>query len=189
MTSSEEKKYVYGFDEGNRDMKDLLGGKGANLAEMTNLGLNIPPGFTITCEACLEYFDDPKGLMDKIRSTVLDHLKKLEEKSGKGLGDSESPMLVSIRSGAPQSMPGMMDTVLNLGLNDLSVSGLAAQTDNPRFAYDSYRRFIQMFGDVVMGISDEKFERILNKSKRMKGRNTQDTDLEVHDLQRLISDY
>lgn len=189
MSSTEKKKYVYDFSEGKKELKNLLGGKGANLAEMTNLGLNIPPGFTITCEACLEYFNDPNGLMSKINQDVLDYLKKLEEKTGKTFGDIKDPLLVSVRSGAPMSMPGMMDTVLNLGLNDESVIGLANQTENARFAYDSYRRFIQMFGDVVMGISDEKFERILDKYKRMIGRNAQDTDLEVNDLQKIIADY
>lgn len=184
-----EKKYVYSFEEGNKDLKNLLGGKGANLAEMTNLGLNIPPGFTITCEACLEYFDDPEGLMNKIRPKVIEYLKALEKKTGKKFGDTNNPLLVSVRSGAPMSMPGMMDTVLNLGLTDESVVGLATQTDNPRFSYDSYRRFIQMFSDVVMEISDEKFERVLNKYKRLIGRNAQDTDLEVNDLQKVIADY
>ena len=189
MTESENKKYVYSFEEGKKELKNLLGGKGANLAEMTNLGLNIPPGFTITTEACLEYFKDPEGVMDKIRSKVLEYLKELEKKTGKKFGDEKNPLLVSVRSGAPMSMPGMMDTVLNLGLNDQSVIGLATQTDNPRFAYDSYRRFIQMFGDVVMQISDEKFERILTKYKRLIGRNAQDTDLSVNDLQKIIADY
>jgi len=184
-----EKKYVYAFEEGNKDLKNLLGGKGANLAEMTNLGLNIPPGFTITCEACLEYFDDPEALMNKIRPKVIEYLRDLEAKTGKRFSDINNPLLVSVRSGAPMSMPGMMDTVLNLGLNDESVVGLATQTDNARFAYDSYRRFIQMFSDVVMGISDEKFERVLNKYKRLIGRNAQDTDLGVNELQKVIADY
>jgi len=184
-----EKKYIFNFEEGNKDLKHLLGGKGANLAEMTNLGLNIPPGFTITTEACLIYFENPEEIMEKLKPDIIEHLKELEKKTGKIFGDRKNPLLVSVRSGAPMSMPGMMDTVLNLGLNDYSVSGLAQQTENPRFAYDSYRRFIQMFGDVVMGISDEKFERILNKYKRMIGRNAQDTDLEVHDLQKIIADY
>ncbi|MHA1439359.1 MAG: pyruvate, phosphate dikinase, partial [Promethearchaeota archaeon] len=184
-----EKKYIFNFEEGNKDLKHLLGGKGANLAEMTNLGLNIPPGFTITTEACLIYFENPEEIMEKLKPDIIEHLKELEKKTDKIFGDRKNPLLVSVRSGAPMSMPGMMDTVLNLGLNDYSVSGLAQQTENPRFAYDSYRRFIQMFGDVVMGISDEKFERILNKYKRMIGRNAQDTDLEVHDLQKIIADY
>ncbi|MHA1272678.1 MAG: pyruvate, phosphate dikinase [Promethearchaeota archaeon] len=189
MSETKKKKYIYNFEEGNKDLKDLLGGKGANLAEMTNLGLNIPPGFTITTEACKRYFEDPKGLMEEIKPDVLKHIEELEKKTGKKFGDENNPLLVSVRSGAPISMPGMMDTVLNLGLNDKSVVGLAAQTDNPRFAYDSYRRFIQMFGDVVMGIRDEKFERILNKYKRLIGRNAQDTDLGVNELQKIIADY
>jgi pyruvate,orthophosphate dikinase len=189
MTSSERKKFIYGFKEGNKDMKNLLGGKGANLAEMTNLGFKIPSGFTITTEACLKYFEDPKGIMEEIRPKVLEYMKNLEESTGKQFGNSSNPLLLSVRSGAPMSMPGMMDTVLNLGLNVDSVGGLAEVTDNTRFAYDSYRRFIQMFGDVVMGIELEKFERILTKYKRYKGRNAQDTDLEVIDLQKIIADY
>jgi pyruvate,orthophosphate dikinase len=189
MTTTESNKFIYDFDEGSKELKPLLGGKGANLGEMTNLGLNIPPGFTITTEACLQYFEDPKGVMERLRPEVLKYLEELEQETGKKFGDEKSPLLLSIRSGAPMSMPGMMDTVLNLGLNEKSVIGLATQTDNPRFAYDSYRRFIQMFGDVVMGISDEKFERILDKYKRVKGRNAQDTDLEVIDLQKVIADY
>lgn len=189
MATTENKKFVYGFSEGKKELKSLLGGKGANLSEMTNMGLNIPPGFVITTEACLNYFDHPEETMEKLRPIVLDYLKKLEEQTGKKFGDVDNPLLVSVRSGAPMSMPGMMDTVLNLGLNDESVLGLAKQTDNPRFAYDSYRRFIQMFGDVVMGISDEKFERILDTYKREKGRDTKDTDLDVKDLQIIIADY
>jgi pyruvate,orthophosphate dikinase len=189
MTTTENKKFVYGFNEGNMDMKSLLGGKGANLAEMTNLGLNIPPGFTITTEACLLYFGNPEKIMKELKPTVIEYLKKLEETTGKKFGDVKNPLLVSVRSGAKVSMPGMMDTVLNLGLNDESVLGLAEQTENPRFAYDSWRRFVQMFGDVCMGIGDEKFERILDKYKRALGRDAQDTDLEVNDLQKIIADY
>ncbi len=183
------KKLVYNFDEGGKELKNLLGGKGANLAEMTKLNLNIPQGFIITTEACLTYFKDPENLMAEIRPIVLDRLKRLEGITKKKFGDLQNPLLVSVRSGAPMSMPGMMDTVLNLGLNDKSVVGLAKQTDNSRFAYDSYRRFIQMFGDVVMGIDDEKFERILNKYKIEKGKDAQDTDLDVGDLQKIIADY
>ncbi|MFX1378956.1 MAG: pyruvate, phosphate dikinase [Promethearchaeota archaeon] len=189
MTTTENKKYVYDFKEGNKDLKNLLGGKGANLAEMTQLGLSIPPGFTITTEACLIYFVKPKKIMEDLKPSIMGHLKNLEENTGKKFGDNKNPLLVSVRSGAPMSMPGMMDTVLNLGLNDDSVLGLAEQTGNPRFAYDSYRRFIQMFGDVVMGIGDEKFERVLDKYKRAIGRKAQDTDLEVTDLQKIIADY
>ncbi|MEE9378584.1 MAG: pyruvate, phosphate dikinase [Candidatus Lokiarchaeia archaeon] len=189
MTSTENKKFIYDFREGNKDQKNLLGGKGANLAEMTNLGLNIPPGFTITTEACLLYFGNPEKIMKELKPSVIDYLKALEENTGKKFGDNKNPLLVSVRSGAPMSMPGMMDTVLNLGLNDQSVLGLAEQTENPRFANDSYRRFIQMAGDVIMGIGDEKFERILNKYKRSIGRNAQDTDLGVNELQKIIADY
>jgi len=189
MTTSQNNKLIYEFKEGNKDLKNLLGGKGANLAEMTNLGLNIPQGFTITTDACLKYFEKPEQVMEELKPQVLEKLKVLEALSGKAFGDDRNPLLVSVRSGAPMSMPGMMDTILNLGLNDKSIIGLAAQTEKARFAYDSYRRFIQMFGDVVMGIGDEKFERILNKYKRMKGRRTQDTDLDVHELQKIISEY
>ncbi len=189
MTSTENKKFVYDFSEGSKDQKNLLGGKGANLAEMTRLGLNIPPGFTITTEACLLYFGNPEKIMGLLKPSIMNYLKALEEKTGKKFGDYKNPLLVSVRSGAPMSMPGMMDTVLNLGLNDESILGLAEQTENPRFAYDSYRRFIQMAGDVIMGIGDEKFERILNKYKRNIGRNAQDTDLGVADLQKVIADY
>ncbi len=189
MTSTETNKYIYDFIEGKKELKNLLGGKGANLGEMTNLGLNIPSGFTITTEVCLEYFQNPEQIMAEIEPIVIKHLKELEKKTGKKFGDERNPLLVSVRSGAPQSMPGMMDTVLNLGLNDVSVKGMAEQTDNPRFAYDSWRRFIQMFGDVCMGIGDEKFERILNKYKREISRNAQDTDLTVSDLQKIIADY
>jgi len=189
MTTTENKKYIYNFKEGNKTLKNVLGGKGANLSEMTNLGLNIPQGFTITTEACLNYFKKPEITMEELKPVVMQHLKELENITDKKFGDEKNPLLVSVRSGAPMSMPGMMDTVLNLGLNDQSVVGVATQTENSRFAYDSYRRFIQMFGDVVMNIGDEKFERILNKYKRLKGRSAQDTDLEVNDLQKIIADY
>lgn len=188
MVTSNKKKQIYTFKEGSKDLKNLLGGKGANLAEMTNLGLNIPPGFTISTEACLEYFENPE-IIDVLRDDILKNIKLLEEQTGKSFGSNKNPLLLSIRSGAPMSMPGMMDTVLNLGLNDNSVAGLAATTDNQRFAYDSYRRFIQMFGDVVMGIHADKFERLLEAYKRRIGRHAQDTDLTVVDLQKLINDY
>ncbi len=188
MVTSNNKKQIYTFKEGSKELKLLLGGKGANLAEMTNLGLNIPPGFTISTEACLEYFENPK-IIDALRDDILKNIKLLEEQTGKSFGSNKNPLLLSIRSGAPMSMPGMMDTVLNLGLNDISVAGLAATTDNQRFAYDSYRRFIQMFGDVVMGIHADKFERILEGYKRRIGRHAQDTDITVVDLQKLINDY
>ncbi len=189
MTSTDKPKYIYDFSEGRKELKNLLGGKGANLGEMTNLGLNIPPGFTLTTEACLLYFKDPEKIMTQIKPMVLEHLKSLEKATKKIFGDKNNPLLLSIRSGAPMSMPGMMDTVLNLGLNDESVKGIAELTKNSRFAYDSWRRFIQMFGDVCMGIGDEKFERILDKYKRSISRTAQDTDLQVQDLQKVITDY
>ena len=189
MTSNDTPKYVYDFSEGRKELKNLLGGKGANLGEMTNLGLNIPPGFTITTEACLLYFNDPEKIMTQIKPMVLEHLKSLEKATGKVFGDKNNPLLLSVRSGAPMSMPGMMDTVLNLGLSDESIKGMAELTGNTRFAYDSWRRFIQMFGDVCMGIGDEKFERILDKYKRAISRTAQDTDLKDQDLQKVIADY
>ena len=151
------KKYVYMFSEGNAGMRNLLGGKGANLAEMTNLGLPVPYGFTISTEACTEYNEGGKKLTDEKIDQMEVALAKLEEIAGKKLGDPENPLLVSVRSGARASMPGMMDTVLNLGLNDISVEGLAKKTGNTRFAYDSYRRFIMMFADVVICVSKSKF--------------------------------
>ncbi len=182
-------KYVYDFHEGNRDMKGLLGGKGANLAEMTNMGLHVPPGFTITTEACLAYLEKeawPEGLEDELE----EHLQSLEGSMGKRLGDPEDPLLVSVRSGAKFSMPGMMDTVLNLGLNDNSVQGLAKQSDGDwRFAWDAYRRFIQMFGKIVMGIPGDAFEHELDAYKERKGPGSSDTDLDADDLQALVEDF
>src|SRR3954469_4595573 len=150
-------KYVYDFSEGNRDMKDLLGGKGANLAEMTNMGLHVPPGFTITTEACLTYLAGG-GWPDGLEQETEEHLVTLENAMGKRLGDPDDPLLVSVRSGAKFSMPGMMDTVLNIGLSDASVTGLAKQSGNERFAWDSYRRLVQMFGRTVLGVDGELFE-------------------------------
>ena len=147
------KKFVYSFNEGSKDMKDLLGGKGANLAEMTKINLTVPFGFIVSTEACSEYYEQGEKISDEIIEQIFEKLALLEEKSGKKFGDVKNPLLVSVRSGAKISMPGIMDTILNLGLNDKTVLGLAELTDNPRFAYDSYRRFIQMFGDVVMEIS------------------------------------
>ncbi|MGN0136738.1 pyruvate, phosphate dikinase [Anaerotignum sp.] len=175
------KKYVYMFSEGNASMRNLLGGKGANLAEMTNLGLPVPYGFTITTEACTEYNEGGKKLTDEMIEQIEVALAKLEEIAGKKLGDPENPLLVSVRSGARASMPGMMDTVLNLGLNDISVEGLAKKTGNTRFAYDSYRRFIMMFADVVIGVSKSKFERKLDEYKEKVGAKY-DTDLTADDL-------
>ena len=178
-------KYVYLFNEGNADMRNLLGGKGANLAEMTNLGLPVPQGFTVTTEACTKYYDDGKKISDEIQKEIEENLAKLESKTGKKFGSSENPLLVSVRSGARASMPGMMDTILNLGLNDIVVEGLAKLTNNPRFAYDSYRRFIQMFSDVVMGLEKSRFERIIDDMKEKKGVKL-DTELGVEDLKEMV---
>lgn len=178
-------KWVYLFEEGNADMRNLLGGKGANLAEMTNLGLPIPQGFTVTTEACTDYYKQNKSVSDEIRNQIFEALAKLEEKQGKKFGDNEEPLLVSVRSGSRASMPGMMDTILNLGLNDTAVEGFAAKTGNPRFAYDSYRRFIQMFSDVVMEIPKSYFERILDEIKESKNIEF-DTDLSADDLKEVI---
>ena len=155
------KKYVYLFDEGNSEMRALLGGKGANLAEMTNIGLPVPPGLTITTEACNEYYLQNEKMPEGLEEELAEKLKIVEERIGKNLGDQNNPLLVSVRSGAKISMPGMMDTILNLGLNDVTVEGMAAATENRRFAMDCYRRFIQMFGDVAMGVNSELFENAL----------------------------
>ena len=181
-------KWVYLFKEGNANMKNLLGGKGANLAEMTNLGLPIPQGFTVTTEACTDYYKNGKMITEEITSQIFDALSKLEEMQGKKFGDTEDPLLVSVRSGSRASMPGMMDTILNLGLNDIAVEGFAKKTGNPRFAYDSYRRFIQMFSDVVMEMSKTFFEGILDEIKEEKGAKI-DTDLTAEDLKEVITKY
>ncbi|MEE8570870.1 MAG: pyruvate, phosphate dikinase [Candidatus Bathyarchaeia archaeon] len=183
----ENQKYVYTFGEGNADMKMLLGGKGANLSEMTNLGLPVPPGFTITTEVCRKYYENNKYPED-LQAQIDAHLSMLEKKMGKRLGDLENPLLVSVRSGAPQSMPGMMDTVLNLGLNDVTVKSLANQTQNERFAYDCYRRFIQMFGNVVIGLEHGTFEAILSEVKGRYGV-TLDTDMSVKALKDVVAEY
>ncbi len=180
------KKYVYMFNEGNASMRNLLGGKGANLAEMTLLNLPIPQGFIITTEACTVYNEGGKQLTDDIVSQMETALQKLEQLAGKKLGDPENPLLVSVRSGGRISMPGMMDTVLNLGLNDISVEGLANKTGNPRFAYDSYRRFIMMFADVVIGVAKSKFERKLDAYKEEIGAKD-DTDLTAEDLKKVVA--
>lgn len=180
-------KYVYAFEEGNAQMKSLLGGKGANLAEMTRLGFPVPSGFIITTEACREYSMTQK-FPDGLREEVSQFLNVLEQKTGKKLGDPNNPLLVSVRSGAAFSMPGMMDTVLNLGLNDQAVQGLIAQTGNDRFAQDSYRRFIQMFGDIVLGIEHDRFERVLSSMKAEKGVKL-DTELDADDLKKLVEIY
>jgi len=185
-------KYVYFFGEGKADgdakMKELLGGKGANLAEMTNLGIPVPPGFTVTTEVCGSFYENGKKYPEGFKEEALIQLRKLENLMGKKLGDANDPLLVSVRSGAAVSMPGMMDTILNLGMNDEAVVSLAAKTGNPRFAWDAYRRFIQMFGDVVMGVPHAEFEAILEAAK--KARKVElDTGLEVKDLERLVADY
>ncbi|MBQ2213908.1 MAG: pyruvate, phosphate dikinase [Erysipelotrichaceae bacterium] len=178
-------KYVYLFEEGNANMRELLGGKGANLAEMTNIGMPVPYGFTITTEACTRYYDDGEKIADEIQEEILTYLKKLEEKSGKVLGSKENPLLVSVRSGARASMPGMMDTILNLGINDEVVETVARTTNNPRFAYDSYRRFIQMFSDVVMGLPKSTFEVIIDDMKKKKGVKL-DTELDADDMKEMV---
>ncbi len=178
-------KYVYLFKEADGDRKDLFGGKGANLAKMTSWGMPVPQGFTITTEACTKYYEDGEKIADSIVEEIFDALAKVEADAGKKFGDEKNPFLVSVRSGARASMPGMMDTILNLGLNDVSVKGLAAKTGNPRFAYDCYRRFIQMFSDVVMGTPKSEFEKIIDKVKEEKGVKS-DTELTADDLQQLI---
>lgn len=182
------KKYVYSFEEGNKDMKEILGGKGANLAEMVSLKINVPPGFTVTTESCALYYEKNKKISDEVKKQVEAKLKELEKKMGKKLGDAKDPLLVSVRSGAASSMPGMMDTILNLGLNDKSVLGLANATGNERFAWDSYRRLIQMFGDVVLEVDHDKFEHILESVKDTKGKNL-DTDLDANDLKDIVKKY
>lgn len=181
-------KFVYDFSEGDKDMRALLGGKGANLAEMTTMGIRVPYGFTITTEACTRFYDEGEKLWDSLNEEISSHLKDLEAKNQKKLGDIDDPLLVSVRSGAPISMPGMMDTILNLGLNDQSVQGLAKKTGNERFAYDSYRRFIQMFADVAMGIDKTNFEDVLSAKKKEKGVE-QDTELDADDLKDVVAKY
>ncbi|MFI8851868.1 pyruvate, phosphate dikinase [Streptomyces sp. NPDC053499] len=184
---SQQRKFVYDFSEGNKDLKDLLGGKGANLAEMTNLGLPVPPGFTITTEACKAYLESGEAPA-ALRDQVSEHLAALEQRMGKKLGQADDPLLVSVRSGAKFSMPGMMDTVLNIGLSDESVHGLAAQSGDERFAWDSYRRLIQMFGDTVLGIDGERFAETLDATKSARGAVT-DVDLTADDLKELVGKF
>ena len=181
-------KWVYDFNEGDATQKNLLGGKGANLAEMTNLGLPVPPGFTITTEACNAYRESEQRFPDGLLDEVAEHRKKLEEEMGRQIGDPRDPLLVSVRSGAPFSMPGMMDTVLNVGLNDESVKGLTDQTSSERFAWDSYRRLLQMFGKTVMGIEGDLFEDAIDGSKEKKGVQN-DIDLDTKDLQKLVTEF
>ena len=178
-------KWVYNFEEGSADMRNLLGGKGANLAEMTNLGLPIPEGFTVTTEACTDYYEQGKVISKEVEEQIFACLTELEKKQGKKFGDTENPLLVSVRSGSRASMPGMMDTILNLGLNDVSVEGMAKKSGNPRFAYDSYRRFIQMFAGVVMEIDKDYFEHIIDEVKEAKGVKF-DNELTTDDLKNLV---
>lgn len=181
-------KFVYQFKEGNGSMRELLGGKGANLAEMTNLGMPVPQGFIVTTEACNKYYEDGEIINNSIKAEVLDHISQLEKIAGKEFGSLDNPLLVAVRSGARASMPGMMDTVLNLGLNDEVVESFAAKTGNPRFAYDSYRRFIQMYSDVVMEVGKDKFDALLDKMKEDKG-TAEDTDLSADDLKLLVDQF
>ena len=182
-------KFIYDFSEGNMNMRSLLGGKGANLAEMTNIGLSVPPGFTVTTEACNRFLEqDSDELWPELVEELKEHIAAIEERTGKKFSDENNPLLFSVRSGAVISMPGMMDTILNLGLNDKAVVGLANTTQNPRFAYDSYRRFVQMFGDVAMGIPKSLFDYHLDKRKEDKGVKD-DTDLDAEDLKALVEDY
>lgn len=184
----EKKQFVYLFSEGNANMRNLLGGKGANLAEMTSLGIPVPQGFTVTTEACNKYYEDGKVISKDIIDEIYEKLKVLEKETGKEFGSITNPLLVSVRSGARVSMPGMMDTILNLGLNDNSVEAIAKQTNNPRFAYDSYRRFIQMFSDVVMGVEKRLFEELIDKVKAEKGVQF-DTELDENDLKNLVVEF
>ena len=177
-------KYVYLFTEGNGSMRELLGGKGANLAEMTNIGLPVPQGFTITTEACTKYYDDGRRINEDIQAEIMEYVTKLEEITGKKFGDKENPLLVSVRSGARASMPGMMDTILNLGLNEDVVEVLATKSGNPRWAYDCYRRFIQMYSDVVMEVGKKYFEALIDEMKEKKGV-VQDVELTAEDLKEL----
>ena len=181
-------KYIYLFSEGNGEMRNLLGGKGANLAEMTNLGLPVPQGFTITTEACTKYYEDGENISLELEEDIYRYMAKLEEITGKKFGDPNNPLLVSVRSGARASMPGMMDTILNLGLNDQVAESLARQTNNPRFAYDSYRRFIQMYSDVVMEVHKDCFENLIDEMKAKKGVE-HDTELDADDLKQLVSQF
>jgi len=181
-------KYVYLFKEGNADMRNLLGGKGANLAEMTNIGLPVPQGFTITTEACTKYYEDGREISDEIQSQINEYIEKMESITGKKFGDKENPLLVSVRSGARASMPGMMDTILNLGLNETVVNTIAEKSNNPRWAWDCYRRFIQMYSDVVMEVGKKYFEQLIDEMKEKKGV-TQDIELDADDLKELATQF
>ena len=182
------KKYVYLFTEGNGTMRELLGGKGANLAEMTNLGLPVPQGFTISTEACTQYYEDGKVINPEIQAEIMEYIAKMEDITGKKFGDLENPLLVSVRSGARASMPGMMDTILNLGLNEQVVDVIAKKSNNPRWAWDCYRRFIQMYSDVVMEVGKKYFEELIDKMKAAKGV-TLDVELGADDLKELAHQF
>ena len=181
-------KYVYLFSEGDASMRNLLGGKGANLAEMTNLGLPVPQGFTITTEACTQYYEDGRQINPEIQAQIMEYIEKMEKITGKKFGDLENPLLVSVRSGARASMPGMMDTILNLGLNEQVVEVMAKKSGNPRWAYDCYRRFIQMYSDVVMEVGKKYFEQLIDKMKEEKGVK-QDVELTAEDLKELAEQF
>ena len=182
------KKYVYLFTEGNAGMRELLGGKGANLAEMTNIGLPVPQGFTITTEACTKYYEDGKQINPEIQAEIMEYIEKMEAITGKKFGDHENPLLVSVRSGARASMPGMMDTILNLGLNEDVVEVISKKSGNPRWAWDCYRRFIQMYSDVVMEVGKKYFEQLIDKMKETKGVK-QDIELDANDLKELARQF
>ena len=181
-------KYVYLFSEGNGSMRELLGGKGANLAEMTNLGMPVPQGFTISTEACTKYYEDDRNINDEIKAQVYEALARIEKINGKKFGDAKNPLLVSVRSGARASMPGMMDTILNLGLNEDVVDVIAKKSNNPRWAWDCYRRFIQMYSDVVMEVGKKYFEQLIDEMKEKKGV-TQDVELTAEDLKELAGQF
>ncbi|MBO4309478.1 MAG: pyruvate, phosphate dikinase, partial [Lachnospiraceae bacterium] len=182
------KKWVYLFKEGSADMRNLLGGKGANLAEMTNIGLPVPQGFTITTEACTQYYEDNREINSEIKAQIDEYIIKMEEITGKKFGDKENPLLVSVRSGARASMPGMMDTILNLGLNEDVVAVIAEKSNNPRWAWDCYRRFIQMYSDVVMEVGKKYFEELIDQMKEKKGVK-QDVELTADDLKELANQF
>ncbi|MBR0327718.1 MAG: pyruvate, phosphate dikinase, partial [Clostridia bacterium] len=182
------KKYCYLFTEGNASMREILGGKGANLAEMTNIGLPVPQGFTISTEACTQYYEDGRQINADIMAEIMDYIVKMEEVTGKKFGDKKNPLLVSVRSGARASMPGMMDTILNLGLNEEVVEVMAKKSGNARWAYDCYRRFIQMYSDVVMEVGKKYFEELIDKMKEEKGVKL-DVELTADDLKELANQF
>ena len=182
------KKYCYLFSEGNAKMRELLGGKGANLAEMTGMGLPVPQGFTISTEACTQYYEDGRQINPDIQAEIMEYISKMGKICGKKFGDKENPLLVSVRSGARASMPGMMDTILNLGLNEEVVEVLAKKSGNPRWAWDCYRRFIQMYSDVVMEVGKKYFEQLIDEMKEKKGV-TQDVELTAEDLKELAGQF